>query len=323
MNYFDDNQDEAFTDKPEEINGQYNGQGEWVGDAAPVPQVHVTRPVAATPAPAPKAQQEEEIDDVKEEDEDNEDVSSVLSDARLRLEMGKLYELIMKHELFEGVDADPKAIKSVQKEIRAYAQERMEIMLGMRQEQSKEQANSFPMELFPFNSLEVEVLKALAATATKGESRDAAPMDLGPQPPPARTTLNPIGKGSGKTTQKKISKPLQNRPAAPVRRNREDVERILAEEGVTMDEINEVFDPNKEVLTKEQMSKMTEEQLIKRNSSIRNKRAESKSTVPMPSPEQLEQMYTQRSNMAEATNKGWAELIGMVKAMPPTKLPGQ
>ena len=102
--------------------------------------------------------------------------------------MGKLYELVMKHDLFAGLDADPKAMKVVQKEIRQYAQERMEIMLGMRQEKTEAPAG-FPMELFPFNSLEVEILKAIAATATKGESRDAEPLNLGPQPP--ATTEDP------------------------------------------------------------------------------------------------------------------------------------
>lgn len=314
MNYFDEpTEEEVFTDQPDEV---------VEGQQAPPAEVKVTRP-----APAPKVQEPEDddtddSDDVTDEEEGD---SEVLTDARLRLEMGKLYELIMKHDLFEGVESDPKAMKTVQKEIRAYAQERMEIMLGMRQEQAKEVANAFPMELFPFNSMEVEVLKALAATATKGESRDAEPLDLGPQPPPARKTLNPIGKGSGQTrpvAKPVIKKPLNARPKAPVDRSKANakIQRILEEEGLTMDDINEVFDPNHEPLDRKKLSKMTEDQIIARNRqiSLRNKRADNPAAAPMPSPEQLAQTYEQRSLTVEAQNPKWRQLIEAAKAMPPS-----
>ena len=71
-------------------------------------------------------------------------IQNVLSDARLRLEQGRLYEMVMNSDLFEGSDCDPKAIKNVEKEIRNFAKERMEIMLGMRQETSEEA--SCPLE---------------------------------------------------------------------------------------------------------------------------------------------------------------------------------
>src|SRR5271157_590352 len=156
MSYFDENEEEVFEDKPEEIEGEYHGDT-WVPKAAPAAQVVAQgQPTAGKVAPVVQQEAPEEV----EEEAQEEDVSSVLTDARLRLEQGKLYELVMKHDLFEGVDADPKAVKNVQKEIRAYAQERMEIMLGMRQEKPQGE-NAFPMDLFPFNSMEVEALKAL------------------------------------------------------------------------------------------------------------------------------------------------------------------
>jgi hypothetical protein len=328
QNFFDQGeQEEPFEDKPEEMQGQYDAEGNWHGQQSETPQLQVQRPAQPAPqqgvSPAPK-QEPAHVNETEEEvDEDEEDVSATLTDARLRLEMGKLYELIMKHEIFEGADADPKAMKIVQKQIRNYAQEQMEIMLGMRQEPTKAEANSFPMELFPFNSLEVDTLKALAAAATKGASRDAEPLDLTPAAPPAKTTLKPIGSRQGsKPAPKASSKPLQNKPAAPVRRNKADIDRILAEEGLTMADIDQVMDSSGEFLDPERRSKMTEDDIRKRNkeASNRNKRAESKDVRPMPTPEQLEQMYTQRSAVAESSVKGWAELIGMVKNMPPTIL---
>src|ERR1019366_6683663 len=96
-----------------------------------------------------------------------EDFVDVLSDAHLRLEQGSLYKLVMNGNLFQDVDADPKAVQNVQKEIKTFAKERMEIMLGMRKETNTVEHLEID---FPFNALEVEVLKKLASTATKGAS---------------------------------------------------------------------------------------------------------------------------------------------------------
>ena len=91
--------------------------------------------------------------------------------------------MIMNHNIFEGVEADPKAVKFVQKQIRNFAKEQMEIMLGMRQEPSAQPAMS--MDNFPFNSLEVEVLKMLASTATKGATAESEPFTGPSAPAPA------------------------------------------------------------------------------------------------------------------------------------------
>lgn len=320
MTYFDEPEEETFDDKPEEIEGtEVNGQ--WVPKAAAPAQVTVARPAAPAPKTAPVQENEPEYEEEVEDEEH--DSAVVLTDARLRLEMGKLYELIMKHDLFEGVDSDPKAMKTVQKEIRAYAQERMEIMLGMRQEKTETQ-NSFPMELFPFNSLEVEVLKALAATATKGESRDAEPLNLSDSKPAPRTTLNPIGSRGSKPAPapKAPAKKLQSKPQVPVKRAEANakIQRILEEEGLTMEEIDQVFDPNHKQLDRKRLAKMTEDEIIERNrqASLRNKRAENPAAAPMPTPEQLEQVYMQRSTTAEAQNPAWRKIIEAAKAMPPT-----
>ena len=58
------------------------------------------------------------------EDDEEEDMSSVMVDANLRLEMGRLYQMILKHDLFGETDADPRAIKNVQREIRKRVREK-------------------------------------------------------------------------------------------------------------------------------------------------------------------------------------------------------
>ena len=98
-----------------------------------------------------------------QEDED-EDTSELMFDANLRLEQGRLYQMIMRHDLFGETDADPKAIRNVQREIRKFVRERMETMLGIRQEQSTQQT----VVSSPFNDLEVAALKMLASKISKG-----------------------------------------------------------------------------------------------------------------------------------------------------------
>ena len=134
-------------------------------------------------------------DETKEEyDEDLEeqDDTAVLTDARERLERGRLYEMLMTSDIFSNLDADPKAIKNVQREIRRFAKDRMEVMLGIKKNPQVTVGN---VSVGQFNSLEVEVLKSLANKLSGG----AASEHQGPSLPPKSATLTPISKNHGKT----------------------------------------------------------------------------------------------------------------------------
>ena len=72
------------------------------------------------------------IEDLLQEEE-----ISVVDNARIRLEQGRLYEMLIKHNLFEGVDAMPQAVAKVQTEIKEFIIERLEILLGMKSEKQK------------------------------------------------------------------------------------------------------------------------------------------------------------------------------------------
>ena len=305
-NYFDQtpNQEveDDFLDQPEEINPGKEAPEAQV--ALPSRPVRPTTPTVQLPATEPSYEEEELPEEQGQEEQ--EDFSGVLNDARIRLEQGRLYEMIMNHDLFQGTDADPKAIKFVQKQIRNFAKEQMEIMLGMRQEK-QESTNTFPVEAFPFNSLEVKVIKDLAAAATKGASREAEPISID-VPPQTRKSLNPIGGNVGhkplpKPQRQPVkSAPLPRQPSSPIKRNKADVaiQRILAEEGVTLEEVNQVFDPNKRYLTPEELANLTPEQVIERNKQIRNRQAQNPNALPMPSQEVLEQMAIARATTAAA-----------------------
>lgn len=305
-NFLDQDEDEIFRDQPDEVSGQdsahFSGQSQEHFYAPPAVRRSSGRPVATEES---EEKVEEEISEEIEEEE--EDTSAILNDARLRLEQGRLYEMIMKHSLFADVDADGRAIRNVEREIKKFAQQRMEIMLGMRQETARPEGQGVLTEAFPFNSLEVETLKALSAAATKGASRDAEPFEMVEKP--KRQTLSTISspkpKPQPKSQPKQTPKPLTSKPATPVKRARvsADVQRILEEEGVTMDEINEVFDPNHKPLDAKAFSELSAEEIAERNRRIGKRvgrTAVNPNALPPPPPEQLEAIYTTRANQATA-----------------------
>ena len=108
-------------------------------------------------------------EEIFEEDEvEVEDSSSVINNARIRLEQGRLYEMLIKHNLFDGVDAVPQAIEKVQSEIKQFIVERLEILLGMRAEKEKEVHRVVTES--QFNDVEVRALRMIASKVTKGAS---------------------------------------------------------------------------------------------------------------------------------------------------------
>lgn len=306
MSYFnqDDDDGQDFRDIPDEVDGGYTA----------VPQVRVNRP-----APAPPQQvQELEVEYEEEEyqGEEEEDFSSLLSDARSRMEQGRLYEMLMDHDIFAGADADEKAIKFVTKQIRMFAKERMEIMLGMRQEPSKVQA--FNAADFPFNDIEVAALKDLAYVATKGASSRDEAQTFTPQaaPAPRRTGLNPIAvKQATKPAPRPsapapkptapTAKPLAKTAQAPVKRDPKTeaaIERILQEEGITREEYERQYPPNYKPLPKP-LNNMNEQELAewKRQDALKTKaQVKSNFAIPMPTAEQEEMLHSQRAQTAAA-----------------------
>lgn len=311
--------EEPFSDIPDEVQLDANNQ--------PIQSAPVRLPRPAIPVPPVStgineenyghAEPSEETENVDEEEQD-EDFASVLTDASLRLEQGTLYKLILNHNLFEGSDADPKAVQNVQKEIRKFAKERMEIMLGMRKEVSTVEHLEID---FPFNALEVEVLKKLAFTATKGATQHSD--NFVPEVKrtteevpniPKRSTLNPIG--SSRKVNTKSSKPLQNKPSAPVKRTKLDltIDQIAREEGVP----RELLEENIPGVGGKPLHKMTEQEILERNRIVdqrRGKQVKSASALPMATEQQQEMLATQHATHIESS-PGMAALLAKVKSMP-------
>lgn len=318
--------EEPFNDMPDETNLDAGGQpiaappARLQRPAVPV-QPQLTHSQPSQPGNYGRAEKPPEAEEAEsiEETEEDEDFTSVLTDASLRLEQGTLYKLILNHNLFEDTDADPKAVQNVQREIRKFAKERMEIMLGMRKETSVVEH----LEInFPFNALEVEILKKLAFTATKGRTEHSD--NFVPEvkrvtseiPNVPRKTLNPIGSSS---TQKKVSKPLQARPQAPVKRSKLDltIDQIAQEEGIP----RELLEENLPGLGGKSLNQMTEQEIIDRNrltSQRRTKQVKSASALPMATQAQ-EEMLAQQHATQMGTTPAMNALLNAVKNMPVKK----
>lgn len=136
---------------------------------------------------------------------------SLLGTAMIRLDQARLYEMLVKHDLFEGVQANPIALKAVQKEIKTFIMDRLEILLGLKQEKFQKNKSS------DFNDLEVQTLKDLAFAASKGATRKLdANTSKNKEITPQREGLKPFA-------PKTISKPTQQAPKpiqAPIKQNR-------------------------------------------------------------------------------------------------------
>lgn len=243
---------------------------------------------------------EELTDQVAQEEDD--DYTEVMSDARLRLEQGKLYEMVMNHNLFDGVDADPRAIKSVQKQIRKLAKELMETMLGMRQEQTV--ANNAIVSS-PFNDLEVQVLKKLASAASKGATEaEEAQVVTQPNPiAPKKTTLNTIGSSKPKQQAKPQAKPIAK--AQPIQRKAQ-----------TKRELPPEFEPDYNPLDKP-VYEMTADELVERDRQALDRQKGRKAALPadrapMPDYGTMEAMAL--SQTARATTPGRNNLSALIVA---------
>lgn len=324
-NLWDDDQNEEFRDIPDETKLDSSGQ---LLQAPPVQVQSPQRSRASSPVNAvttteaayavglrPGSNQEINLEELGIEEE--EDFTEVLNDANLRIEQGRLYQMIMNHDLFEGMDSDPRAVQNVQKEIRKFARERMEIMLGMRQEQKQLDQVSI---VLPFNDLEIDILKKIASKATNGatETPEANEVAAAVKETPKRQTINPIGNSSAKKNlTPKTQTKLLTKNNAPIKRTRADatVEQILAEEGVSRELIEEDYQPIGKPLHKLSAEELAQRQKETSQRLAARKTVKSASALPMAGPEQQEILAVQRAQQIGQA-PGMSALLEKVKSMP-------
>lgn len=191
----------VFYYQEEDMNNFWNNENEAVSEYDLLEEAQEVEDIAEEYANQPVVVEasEEELEQVAEESayELDQEESNIVYNAKLRLEQARLYDLLINHNLFEGVEADANAIAIVQNELKHYIVRRLEILLGIRQPQPKK-----VKEETSFNDVEVDFLKQLAYKGTLGRTSSntvqAQPKPVSTQP--RQQGLKPIG-------QKAISKP--------------------------------------------------------------------------------------------------------------------
>jgi hypothetical protein len=219
-------------------------------------------------------------------DDEEEDLQSLMLDANLRLEMGRLYQMVLQGNIFADTNADPKAIRIVERVIRKCAVEHMELMLGIRQEQVAAQ----PIVSSPFNDLEVTVLKMLASKMSKGATETSS----APAPAPVQPKKDGITSISGNL---RPNAPLAPAGKKPVNQPHPSKPRPAVKSAIAKDES----------FLKKPINEMTQEELAAHNAaaeerSKRNYAAMPQNLVPHPNPQQLEMLYTQSAAQMSIAN---------------------
>ena len=116
----------------------------------------------------------ESLDEIIDFDEQQSSHSnSVMSEAIERIEQASLYQTLINHSLFSPNSARPEIMSLVESEIKLFALERLEILLGMKKDSGKNQSNDSSV----FTVDEVEALKAIAGRLSQKQS---APTERSP-----------------------------------------------------------------------------------------------------------------------------------------------
>lgn len=147
--------------------------------------------------------------------------SNVLLDATIRLEQARLYDMLIKHDLFAGVQAHPRALANVQRELKEYIVSRLEILLGIKEEKKPETEVKEIVVESPFNDIEIEFLKVLSYKGTNGASANASTKmlktneikNIAPQEI-KENTLKPISMH----TQQETIKPIKHEQTATAKK---------------------------------------------------------------------------------------------------------
>jgi hypothetical protein len=233
-------------------------------------------------------------------DDEEEDTQALMQDANLRLEQGRLYQMVLQGDIFADTNADPRAIKNVQREIRKYVRERMETMLGIRQEALIQET----IVSSPFNDLEVTALKMLASKISGGKTETPQSQ---PELPPAQPKKDGITSISGALrpqTSTPLKKPVDTtrKPLSAAKHATKASPKLVKEE--------------ESALTKP-IDQMTPQELAAHDAaalerSSRKYAAKPNNLVPHPSPQALEMMYTTQVNQNPAPGSAVAKMVDLI-----------
>lgn len=241
----------------------------------------------------------------------NSQESDIMTTAIQRLEQARLYDMFLKHNLFDGVKADATAKRKIEKELKGFILDRLQILLGIKQDQPTMQSMSVPQQ---FNEVEADALKALAFKMTKGESARAPTQMAVAQPtgmkPMASQPVNQLKPMSRQVEEEyeddeddeddtPIQQPQRNKPQRAPQVQKQVKTRLTTAEELAMDDI-------KKMANRKSAYEMTAAELEAQNKKIKNnKSGKSSKAIPMPNAEQQQMHYmmqAQTNQQALSTN---------------------
>ncbi len=223
---------------------------------------------------------------------------NVVYNARLRLEQARLYEMLINHDIFGGVDVNPEAINTVQNELKNFIVERLEILMGIRTE-----VNKIESSVLPFNEVEIDFLKQLAYKGTHGASistpivkSELKPITVKKQinvlKPLVKNIETPKLQSSTKNTIKQksfVSTPKQKTSNVEVKND--DVRiRNLTQAEIDALAIEDLKKLDKRKKPFHKMNEQEKEEAIREVNS-RHKAPKVSQALPMPTTEELEYKY--------------------------------
>lgn len=230
-------------------------------------------------------------------EEELEDDPDLIFNARMRLEQGRLYEMLLNHNLFEGASAHPKAVANVERELKTYIKGRLEVLLGLKPDPKivKQAPQQVAHEL-PFNDLEITLLKQVLSKMTKGATeKKEEPSSPKPVAVQQETKIKPLAISEPKKMVLPKKEPVKitvkKKPEVVVQ-NRQPARQVLAKKPVQAE-----YEPPP---LKKHPSKMTASELMARNKYISENQKRAKADVPehqklpMPSADQLALHYSTR-----------------------------
>lgn len=271
----------------------------------------------------PQQQQREEVYPSKDSGESpyklNKGDRDVVRTVTFKLEQARIYEALIKSDLFEGFEADPNAISNVKTELKDFLVERLDNLMGGGQSKKKTQIDFENLSFdLPFNEEEIMFLKALALTGTKGASAGGSTATVTAKPTYSEKPRNVI-RGLAKSEKPKIA-PIKRSEAKPkyvepIYEEYEEEEEIEEEEmpapRAREPRREEYKEPVRRKSSKK-ASQMTEDDIRTRNEEIEREQKSRKSGIPanalpMPTAAQMEGVYNSR----HSSQSGFNDMINL------------
>lgn len=265
-----------------------------------------------------------------------EDEADIMEEAMVRLEQARLYDMLIKHDIFDGIVCNPTALQNVQDEMKAFLIGRLQVLLGIKHDEpapERYSERSVKVEL-PFNKMEIQALKDIANKLTKGQSstvaeketveviEEPAPQTLKPLVPKKLVQQSrPVQQQAKQTAQQAKQKSQQNSNVTVKNKKKSKTEELI--EQINIDQfvgkqfgdhqlskadieeakrqLAQELDPNKKPINQLSDEEIKERALKTKGQAV----STALQRIPMPDPAMMSGVYANRiAQKREAANGG-------------------